>query len=129
MTMSSKNHAAMIARIEKHGRDLLAIFPEAATRDPVELCKKLRRLEASGNAAATAYCNGDMTDDGFEANKTKILRKATEILGAPVLSANSVWFNGDPRGYALKIDMERGQELHRDWGGYGIIAPDLTDSD
>lgn len=36
-------------------------------------------------------------------------------------------------GYALKIHSEwtakNAPDLHRDWGGYGIIAPDLTDAD
>jgi len=36
----------------------------------------------------------------------------------------------DPRGYALKLDDEwtraNAPHIHRDWGGYGILAPDLT---
>ncbi len=42
-----------------------------------------------------------------------------------------VFFNGDPRGYTLKIRDEYAREhqlkIHRDWGGYGIIAPDLSE--
>jgi hypothetical protein len=52
-----------------------------------------------------------------------------------------IFVNRDPRGYALKIDSEwmaeaRGRDefydtptrqLHRDMGGYGILAPDLTE--
>lgn len=44
-----------------------------------------------------------------------------------MLATDRVWFNGDPRGYALKVDLRDGETLHRDWGGYGIIAPDLSD--
>ena len=54
-----------------------------------------------------------------------------------------VFVNLDPRGYSLKIDDEwmseaKGRDefydtaarsLHRDMGGYGIIAPDLTSND
>jgi len=44
-----------------------------------------------------------------------------------------VFINRDPRGYALKIndDWMRATDcrLHRDWGGYGIIAPDLTEGE
>ena len=40
-----------------------------------------------------------------------------------------VFLNGDPRGYALKIRDEyvRAHDLaiHRDWGGYGILAPEI----
>ena len=41
-----------------------------------------------------------------------------------------LFVNGDARGYALKIMdsyvMERRLDIYKDWGGYGIIAPDLT---
>lgn len=40
-----------------------------------------------------------------------------------------VFLNRDPRGYALKIDSEyvraHSLAIHRDWGGYGIIAPEI----
>jgi hypothetical protein len=47
---------------------------------------------------------------------------------------NAIFINHDPRGYSLKLDTETikyfeelGEEFpHRDWGGYGILAPDLT---
>lgn len=46
-----------------------------------------------------------------------------QVLGVPV------FLNRDPRGYALKIDDEwmrkHDAKLYRDWGGYGIIAPDI----
>lgn len=42
-----------------------------------------------------------------------------------------VFLNSDPRGYALKILSEyvakHELSIHRDWGGYGILAPDLTE--
>jgi hypothetical protein len=91
--MTTTKHDAIMARIERHGRQLLAIFPNAEIIDPVLLCKRLRSIEASASRMAEAYCNGD------------------------------------PRGYALKIDLQVGEELHRDWGGYGIIAPDLSEQD
>lgn len=36
------------------------------------------------------------------------------------------FWNLDPRGYALKIDPEKGGVvgLMTDWGGYGILAPE-----
>jgi hypothetical protein len=43
-----------------------------------------------------------------------------------------VIINRDPRGYALKIgddwmSAHHTSRLHRDMGGYGILAPDLTE--
>jgi len=44
-----------------------------------------------------------------------------------------VFFNRDPRGYALKIQddyireiREDGKSIHTDMGGYGIIAPEIN---
>jgi len=40
-----------------------------------------------------------------------------------------VVINRDPRGYALKIEDEWFKDhdvrIHKDWGGYGILAPDF----
>jgi hypothetical protein len=114
--------------IEKHGKDLLAIFPKATERDPVELCRKLRRLEAKGAAIALRLCNGPEYPEG-ESDRLvdALLGKVNELLGN---HAVPVFINLDPRGYALKIDDEWMREhrefsLHTDWGGYGIIAPEI----
>lgn len=113
---------AMYARIEAHGRQLLAIFPGAKDQEPLSLCRKVRRLEQQANSRAVAYCNGDIETANWETISQKIARRANDLLGT-----DRVWVNGDPRGYALKIDLRPGEALHRDWGGYGIIAPDLSD--
>lgn len=106
--------------IEKHGRDLLAIFPQSTDHDPVSLCRRLRRLEVKGDAAACAFCNGEIDQEVFDGIKADLLSRVSRIL-----NSDRVWFNGDPRGYALKIDLQAGETLHRDWGGYGIIAPEI----
>ena len=45
-----------------------------------------------------------------------------------------IFFNGDPRGYALKLSTQYTRyirscniNIHQDWGGYGIIAPDFRE--
>ena len=42
----------------------------------------------------------------------------------------AIFLNGDPRGYALKIkdDFIRDNKvnIYKDWGGYGIFAPDFA---
>lgn len=115
---------AMYDRIERHGRELLAIFPDATDRDPVSLCKKLRRIEASASKHAERRCNEDVPESEHSRFVAMTENKLRNLLGS-----DRVWLNGDPRGYALKIDLNPGEALHRDWGGYGIIAPDLTDHD
>ena len=41
----------------------------------------------------------------------------------------SLFINGDCRGYALKLedDVARDLAIYKDWGGYGIIAPDFKE--
>ena len=146
-------------QIEAHGRNLLALFPNAIERDPVALCKKLRRLEAKASRITTDYCNGDFdageNGEKLDAALDPILAKVNAILGNneqyPVLNV-PVFINRDPRGYALKIAdgwMRKSREdwdryiakqgkraitesywallrFHRDWGGYGILAPEIT---
>lgn len=122
-------------KIVKHGNDLLDIFPHCTETDPVKLCKKLRRLETEGERLAVAYCNGKMQSDAYDASSDKLMAKVNSLLGNGVDTSAvvAVFHNGDPRGYALKIDDEwmranaRDSRLHRDWGGYGIIAPDFRE--
>lgn len=131
--MSTKNQRQYEA-IEAHGRNLLAIFQNATEKNPVSLCKKLRRLESKASRITTDYCNGefDAGENGekLDAALEAILAKVNAILGNTGKSHVPVFINRDPRGYALKIDdvwMHNKQpRLYRDFGGYGIIAPEIT---
>lgn len=130
---------AMAARIKAHGLNLLGIFPCATERDPVALCKKLRRLEVEAARGALAYCNGEMETPAWEEFSDKILARVEKILQTRLMLSDvpPVLVNGDPRGYTLKISDEwmardcaghrTGKKLHKDWGGYGILAPDLSE--
>jgi hypothetical protein len=130
--MSAKTKAA----VTKHGRNLLAVFPTATERDPVKLCKKLRRLEREAHAEALRWRNGTNEYDEAEHERRidAVLTKVNEVLGNAG-GAVPTFVNTDPRGYALKVreswQRERRERClpyfgHQDWGGYGIIAPDLT---
>jgi hypothetical protein len=112
--------------IRKHGETLLSIFPAGEEPDPVKLCKKLRRIESAAHRAAEQYCNGEIDADGWDTASGAARVKAHTLLGP---SQAPIVINGDPRGYALKIESEWTAEhaprLHRDWGGYGILAPEI----
>ena len=63
----------------------------------------------------------------------EILKKVCKILNVPIES-DRIFFNGDPRGYALKLTSRYTRYLrscniniHSDLGGYGIIAPDFRE--
>ena len=52
-------NAKTLEAVERHGRQLLAIFPNATERDPVTLCNKLRRVEAVAERHALMLCNDE----------------------------------------------------------------------
>lgn len=113
-------------QIEKHGNDLLRIFPRTAITDPLKLSKRLYRLEGQARRLCEDYCNGVGDVDDWGCAKARILHAVDKVLrftqeGVPV------FINGDPRGYSLKIPntyvQHHNLEIHQDWGGYGILAP------
>ena len=123
--MTTKQETA----IRQHGESLQAIFPKTRDLDPVSLCRRLRRIEGQAERAALDHCNGVTDCDAWERESENILRKLDRILGY-VAAGVPVFVNGDPRGYALKIEMTGWHgapkmRLHRDRGGYGIIAPEI----
>lgn len=114
----------MYERIRKHGEDLKAIFN--LDDDPVKLCKRLHIIENQAHKAAEDYCNGKLETADWEAISDKFLVKVNKILNNKTVP---IFINGDSRGYALKIEDEyvraHNLTIHKDWGGYGIIAPDF----
>jgi hypothetical protein len=132
--------------VTRHGNSLLAAFPEATEQNPVNLCRKLRRIEAKARRFAVDYCNGEMIESHWNAMSHHTLMRVRNLLGISDAKSKEIglFVNGDPRGYALKLnDLWTSQynksvfvgqpdggpclPIHTDWGGYGILAPDLND--
>ena len=126
-TMKANKKELLYSRITKHGQDLKRLFNLDHTTDPVKLCKKLLRLETKAHRLATDYCNGDVDQIEFDTKGDKILKKVETILK----DKKHLLLNGDARGYALKIDDDfirvNNLSIFRDWGGFGIIAPDFRE--
>ena len=98
----------------------------------------LRRVECHEHRRAELMCSDeayynritkwaerhDLTMDEYEdCREGKSRDKIARILGYRPLG---LIINGDPRGYALKIEPEYSNDLHTDWGGYGIVAGDRS---
>lgn len=124
--------------IKTHGENLNRIFKTGV--EPITLCKKLRRLENKAHQLATDYCNGEngVTTETWDAKTKPVMEKVYKLLNngiynddRPHMRRVPVFLNGDARGYALKINDSYiktfGIKLHTDWGGYGIVAPDLSE--
>ena len=119
-------------RILEHGWKLKRAFYLPEEVDALALCKKLRKLDIQETQHSEDLCNGviDPTDAELAARVKQTLNAVDKLLCFRVLGI-PVFINGDPRGYALKIDDKWMREhpecdLPRDMGGYGLIAPNLA---
>ena len=140
-------NAKTLEAITRHGETLLRAFPNATEKNPVALCKKLRRIETAVARPILDNCNGDngVTVEQLDAICHKALARVEKLLfadgvisGEPANRICGLFVNRDPRGHALKLDdawsrnfndnqyMHKLPALHTDMGGYGIIAPNLT---
>jgi hypothetical protein len=137
------------AMIREHGEGLIRFFGlDPNLVDPINLCKKLQTIENKAHEITTQLCNGfpeldhESQEDHIAELEIKLCRiegKVQDLLESyqrprQFKKINAIFINHDPRGYALKLDTETieyfeelGEDFpHKDWGGYGIIAPDLT---
>ena len=87
--------------------------------------------------AATAQCNGESyggqayrEENEWEKFKDEIREKVAAIFGGQL--PPGFYVNGDPRGYALKLDSGSGEKtatsfaLEEDWGRNQILAPEIA---
>ena len=130
--MKASEKIEMYRQIENHGRKIINIFNLAADIGPVDICKKLRRIENKAANISLDHCNGVIDTDQRDRADKLIVKRLDKILNFTAQDI-PVFINGDPRGYTLKIDdqyiRENNIEIMTDWGGYGILAPDFTPRD
>ena len=139
--MKTIEKVKMYSDIQKHGENLNAIFNTGI--DPIKLCKSLFRLEKKARYATTCLCNTN-TLHLLELNKytgydvkqateleqdkyfNNIKKNVIKILGKKC--EQHLMINFDARGYALKLNPEfcKDKNIYKDFGCYGIIAPDFT---
>lgn len=112
-------------RLQKHYEALnkLSILTGGKVTDSKKLSCKLLKIERGIYKYILAYSNGDVGDISEELNKAR-----AEVLTLfPKL--RYFFINTDPRGYSLKINLDKADEdyknigLQRDLGGYGLLAP------
>lgn len=110
--------------------------------------RTLKTLENRAHRNAELYCGIEYHDgatnrwvsvniDGeeYERRQEAIEQSVKRLFGGNLPAG--FFINGDPRGYALKIDPGQSYEsdfhpeyvpegMHKDWGGYGILAPEIN---
>ena len=135
--MKATEKQEMYNKIQRHGENLNTIFRTGI--EPIELCKKLIRIERKAHRATTNLMNTnninffehpkynikDTSEEEIENFFSAIEKQIIKILGKK--AAELVYVNFDARGYALKIKSEKAKDLniYKDFGGYGIIAPEF----
>lgn len=125
-------------QLERHYKSLekLALLCGIDNPDGKKLSSKLRLIEQSAHRDAEAYCNGDIDMELWEKREEEYITEVQKLFNNKL---EGFFVNGDPRGYALKIDDNylrpkeaagngkyKDTELQTDWGGYGILAPEIT---
>jgi hypothetical protein len=99
-----------------HLSELEAIGYDAETLEP------LRELEDMAHRGAEDYCNVPNFD--WETLEAEVREGVAELFGGA--EPAGFFVNGDPRGYALKLQSGTGSLSQRDWGDFEILAPDFS---
>lgn len=99
--------------------------------DGEKVYNKLLRIERKANRLAVNYCNGDVNEETYNKLSERYQKQVEKLLPRAEIYGGII-FNGDPRGYTLKMteDAQKairntGLSSYSDWGGYFIIAPDF----
>lgn len=86
------------------------------------------------------YCNGLIDEEQADAVCGRAMKRVKTVLGCVQIDVEErgMFVNRDPRGCALKLGEEwtrdwngvmleqRKEQITTDMGGYGLLAPDLT---
>lgn len=109
-------HLAALA--DRYGIDRPAAFYRAARRYECRL-EWLAEMEA-GDSRRYMWAREEFykTQDRARRNLEKYCTKPEDL-------RREMWFNSDPRGYAIKLDAPAVLPVHRDFGGNYILAPEF----
>jgi hypothetical protein len=119
----------MYQKIRFHGEALKRLFILPVNADAVKLSKQIFSLESKAHKMAEDYCNGIIEMAEAEKKEKAIIKRLSAIVGLDVKGI--VFLNFDARGYALKLTEKESKEsgfYYKDWGGYGILAPDFREN-
>jgi len=111
--------------IAEHINDINKLFDARLNRDGFDF---LLQLEEVAHNKCEQWCDHGYSDQEREDYEKYIIGLICDVLD--IEGHESIIFNGDPRGFTLKIDddyvRENKSNIYRDMGGYGIFAPDFA---
>jgi hypothetical protein len=118
-------------QLERHYKTLeqLAIACGINKPNGKKLSNELRKVENVMHKMAEKWCNGTVEESIYDDFETFTIENVQTIFNH---NLQGFFVNSDPRGYSLKIEegqtkklAAQGISLHRDWGGYGILSPEI----
>lgn len=111
-----------MAETTRAGDELAAKLPDIGTTTAIrETCALIHRHAVTYSRIQEAWCNDEMPNGAtarLEARETQLERRITALVDSLPESDDgpfSVMFEGDPRGYTVKIVHPAGRQ-HDDWG-------------
>ena len=112
-----------LLKLEKQARELAL---HSCSGEPIKYIQKYCPKEYNRLFDADNYPTNSEVERILDQEQDKIVSKVAKILNT---STDNIYFNGDPRGFALKFSEDFSRTLptnfYKDFGGYGIIAPDF----
>lgn len=100
----------------------------------VAAVRRLAIIEKKLHQWAEESCSVEIDERTERRRETLEAAMLDEVREMLPLVAHAVMVNGDPRGWALKLDDEKlggfyddvpaSEQLARDWGGYFLLSPD-----
>lgn len=92
---------------------------------------KINSIERYAHKNAELYANGEITEHEYSKREMQASNRVASVFGGQL--PKGFFINGDPRGYALKLDDEAYEDIapeqrpisYTDWGGYMILAPEI----
>lgn len=123
-----------LQRLEQHYASLEKLAKLCGVENPNgrKLSTKLLGIERIAHLDAVKWCNGEIDSDKWEEDELYYTKQVQALFNN---NLKGLKINGDARGHTLKISShymkpETGlfssTGLHTDWGGYGILAPEIT---
>lgn len=109
----------------------LALLCGVSNPNGKKLSAKLFLIEQIAHAKATDYCNGVISTEAWcEIYHDQYADQVQALFNN---NLQGLKINSDCRGYALKINdaitrtLYKDCGLHTDWGGYGILSPEINE--
>lgn len=118
-------------RLEQHYSNLQSLYDVCGggKLNGKKLSLQLFKLEQEATKLTTAQCNGTGSRTAQDKRLNEIQNEVQSRFNGNLIG---LFINGDPRGYALKINDEvmrsdyADLSLDKDWGGYGILSPEIN---